>query len=439
MILSTKNKNSFRRVWIVSAHFPPSNLASVHRARLLANHLADYGWNPTVLAVHPRFYEEDLDPDLEKLVHRSVRVISVGAFPQHFARPLGFGDIGIRGLIPLYQRLSKAIREKEVDLIHIMIPSNYQALLGRWLWERHRIPYIIDYIDPWIHESDLADRFLSKSWGSQFLAQKLEPIAVAQASGLSGVTEGYFAGVVQRNPHLSEIPKLAFQYGCSKQDHEIALQLSLPLRRIEKNSEVIQIIYAGAFLPKAVQPMCALLRALVIHASILGNRPIRLICLGTGKSPDDTKGYRVLPLARELKAELYLREYPERHPYLEVLATLAAADGIVIVGSTESHYSPSKLFQSVLSKRPILALLHSQSEAVSILKKSGAGQVITFEAEIDGKKLVEQCVEMFKGWPTKNSPQVCMDVFREYDISTIAEKVTRFYDQVVEYHHQKVQ
>ena len=52
-----------RNVLMISPHFPPDSTAATHRVRLLAPHLARYGWQPTVLTVDPRDYEGRLDPD----------------------------------------------------------------------------------------------------------------------------------------------------------------------------------------------------------------------------------------------------------------------------------------------------------------------------------------------------------------------------------------
>src|SRR5688572_12407822 len=70
-----------RKVIVVAPHFPPSNLAAVHRARLFVRHLPEFGWEPIVVTVHHRYYEEKLDWNLAKLVDERVRVERVGAIP----------------------------------------------------------------------------------------------------------------------------------------------------------------------------------------------------------------------------------------------------------------------------------------------------------------------------------------------------------------------
>jgi len=338
----------------------------------------------------------------------------------------------------MYQMLNEMAGRKAVDLLHITMPSNYQALLGRFLWERHRIPYILDYTDPWVPESDQGAQFPSKAWASYKLADILEPVAAAHASGLAGITEKYFAGVLRRNPQLHDVPRAAFQMGCSKFDHEKARQLRIPVRRLEKSSPLQQIVYAGALLPKAIEPMRCFLRALAtINSSGLKDHPIRFICLGTGSSRDDPSSHQILPIARSVGAEEWVREYPERHPYLEVLATLAAADGGVILGSTEPHYSPSKLFEALLAGRPVLAVLHRQSEAAAILKNSGGGIALTFDSILDKERLTEDCVRLFQSWPTPCAPPIKWESLAQHDIAVIAEKVAAFYDEVIAYHERE--
>jgi hypothetical protein len=53
-----------KKILIISPHFPPSNLAAVHRSRLFAQHLPSFGWDPIILAVDEKYYEEKLDWDL---------------------------------------------------------------------------------------------------------------------------------------------------------------------------------------------------------------------------------------------------------------------------------------------------------------------------------------------------------------------------------------
>jgi hypothetical protein len=74
-----------------------------------------------------------------------------------------------------------------------------------------------------------------------------------------------------------------------------------------------------------------------------------------------------------------------------VLVHLKQADGVFILGSTESHYTPSKAYQGVLSGKPILAVLHKESTALEVLLQSNAGIVLA----IDEKTYAEVIVNEF--------------------------------------------
>ena len=60
-----------KKILIIYPHFPPSNLAGVHRPRLFANHLKSFGWEPVILTVHEKYYEEELDWNLHKSKRKS--------------------------------------------------------------------------------------------------------------------------------------------------------------------------------------------------------------------------------------------------------------------------------------------------------------------------------------------------------------------------------
>jgi len=83
-----------RKVLIITPHYPPSNLAAVHRSRLFAQHLPTFGWDPIILTVDERDYEESLDWNLHALLPKNQRIEKVRAFP--VTKPRLIGDIGLR-------------------------------------------------------------------------------------------------------------------------------------------------------------------------------------------------------------------------------------------------------------------------------------------------------------------------------------------------------
>ena len=178
-----------KKILIIYPHFPPSNLAGVHRARLFAQHLPSFGWEPVILTVHEDFYEEKLDWNLFKLLPHNLRIEKVEAKPVGKNRFIG--DIGLRAFKQLYNKAKDLIKQEHFDFLYIPIPSFYCALLGRLLHNITGIKYGIDYIDPWVHHFPGSEKKFSRHWFSTQLAKILEPIAVKKASLITGVAEGY--------------------------------------------------------------------------------------------------------------------------------------------------------------------------------------------------------------------------------------------------------
>lgn len=367
-----------KKILIIYPHFLPSNLAGVHRPRLFAQHLPSFGWEPVVLTVHEDHYEESLDVESLRLLPAGLRVEKVAALP--LTRPRVIGDIGLRAFFSLYRKAKALIRSEKIDFVLIPVPSFYCALLGRWLHHSTGIRYGIDYIDPWVHRFPGSEKRFSRHWFSTRAARLLEPIAVGRASLIAGVAEGYFKAVLDRNPMLRQrAVSGAMPYGGEKRDHLVAETSPGRTCLFAKNGK-FQLVYAGALLPKAVQPLEALFAAIAGARELFSNTAFHFI--GTGKPGGTDGGYSVKLVAQKYGLwEEVVFEHPQRIPYMDVLFCLKQADAIFVLGSTEPHYTPSKIYQAVLSGKPVAALLHQQSPAVVVLEEAGAGKVFPFDGE----------------------------------------------------------
>lgn len=422
-----------RKVLIISPHYPPSNLAAVHRSRLFAQHLPAFGWEPIILTVHELYYEEALDHNLQQLLPKTQRIEKVGAF--RVTKPRLIGDIGLRGFSQLRRRALQLIRTEKIDFVYIPIPSFYAALIGPYLHRKTGVQYGIDYIDPWVHQFPGSDQLFSRHWFSTQLSKLLEPKAVKHASLITGVAEGYYKGVQERNPQLLKTCFFgAMPYGGEAGDHSALKALGLKPYLFQKKNK-LQLVYAGAMLPKAYAPLEEIFKAMSANSELFADVEIHFI--GTGKTPDDLNGYNVKPLAERYGLwERNVFEYPKRIPYLDVLIHLDAADAVFILGSTEPHYTPSKTYQGVLSRKPILAVLHSESTAVELLRKSGAGLVLDFEGEnglVHIRNSFSEVFEQFRKMQLQFNPDsVGQTLFEMYSARSVTKVLARLLDTVHE-------
>lgn len=420
-----------KKILIISPHFPPSNLAAVHRSRLFAQHLPSFGWQPIILTVDEKFYEETLDYNLVKLLPENLRIEKVPSFP--VTKPRFIGDIGLRAFFQLYKKAKQIIKKEQINFLYIPIPSFYTALLGRWLHHSTGIKYGIDYIDPWVHQFPGSNKTFSRHWFSTHVAKLLEPIAIKKASLITGVAEGYYKGVQERNPRLSASCLFgAMPYGGEEEDHKKINRMDLQSYLFKKDPQKLQLVYAGAMLPKAYDLLETVMQVIAKDAALFKQLEIHFI--GTGKTPDDPEGYNIKPLA--LKYGLWQKniyEYPKRIPYLDVLVHLNAATGIFILGSTEKHYTPSKVFQAILSHKLILALLHEESSAKKIIDDTNAGKVLAFNANNFQERISDAFTKTFKEYhdllQESNFLKVDMQLFSEYSAynltSTLAQLIEK--------------
>lgn len=451
-----------KTILIIYPHWHPANLAGVQRPRLIGNYLKELGWSPRILTVHPAYYEGIPDMDFEKTFAPDFKVTYVNAIPLNQKQILAakklkkvstlsiysvltfnnrirlFGDIIIRAFVPLLKGAQHIIQTEQIDFIWLPIPNFYNALLGRLLYEKTKVPYGIDYIDPWVRDISNQNNWRAKI--SQWFARKLEPIAIKKASLISGVSTPYYAPAIERNfPEIAEellnqehqvqsikyqdgdskkidtdLPELTnrniqitsktpnteskiynpytkkpithvgMPYGFDPNDHHIKLQdLNYPWGN-SSNKKIW--LYAGAFLPNSHLLMDAFFKAIKgLRLKEQWDNNIQLWFIGTGAYP----AKRITSYALDHQIDDIVFEERDRFPFLHVLNYLSAANTVMIIGSTEEHYTASKTYQSLLSERPVVSVFHHKSSAVKVMKECNADEyTVRYQPEMTFDEIV---------------------------------------------------
>ena len=76
----------------------------------------------------------------------------------------------------------------------------------------------------------------------------------------------------------------------------------------------------------------------------------------------------MLSIAQSCGLADVVTETPGRLDYLDALAALGDASAILLLGSSEPHYTASKLYPALMARRPLVALFHQASSVVSTLR-----------------------------------------------------------------------
>jgi hypothetical protein len=307
-----------------------------------------------------------------------VRVIHA---PTLSTRPVRLvGDVGVRAFRGCYSVLAGLAARREIDFILVTIPSNFLAPVGRLVHMRYGLPFGIDYQDPWVNRWPGIDKPFTRAWASYRLANLLEPWAVRGAALITGMAPGYVAGMLERNPDVAQQAVISYMpMGSAVEDFDLVRDLHREPFLFDPKDGRYHLIYAGALLPAGVVVLDAFLAGLgaLRKAAPEEAARLRVHFVGTGASPDDPNGHRVLPRAAAAGVADMIEEHPHRIGYVDTLNHLEHADAVLVLGSTERHYTPSKVFQAILSKRPVFAMLHAESTAVDMLIKARAGRVLT--------------------------------------------------------------
>lgn len=365
-----------KTVLIIYPHWVPANLAGVQRPRLMGNYLKKFGWHPLLLTVHSKYYEETPDPLMEKTVSDDIEVMYTNAYK--LTKPRLIGDIGLRAFPFLKKEALRLCQTRDIDFIWIPIPSFYTALLGRIIHDKTGIPYGIDYIDPWVRDITNQSDFRAKL--SQLVARTLEPYAVKKAALITGVSTPYYQPVIDRN-FKSPPVHAGMPYGFDPNDHEIKLEnLKMPW---DDQPHCKPWLYAGAFLPNSHLFVQSFFESIAELRSVgKWDDAVRLYFVGTGPYP----AKRITAYAKDYGLGDIVIEYRERFPFLHILNFLSKADRVMLFGSTEKHYTASKTFQCLLSKRPLLSMLHAESSAIQVIKEANAGDFLLPYHEGDTKE-----------------------------------------------------
>lgn len=432
-----------KRVLMVTPHFPPDTSAAAHRVRLLAPHLPSFGWNPTILTVDPRDYQGRLDPDLLSLVPETLPIVRVRAWQIGWTRRVGFGDLGLRAFVSLL-RATRGLLQTGFDCLYVTIFPAYPAMIGPWVKRSMDVPFVLDYQDPWVGAWGLTtgprkDRKPdSRSRLSRSLSTRLEPIAVTAADALTAVSRGTYESVRERIAAARDKPCEEIPLGGERADFERLRERPRVNPFFDPSDGKIHLSYVGTLLPLGIEILRAFFKAL----ELLKQRnpgvyeSVRVHFIGTSNQTIPPVECRALPEAERLGVRDIVREEPLRVDYLDALNVLCQSSAILLLGSSESHYTASKLYPALLAERPVLAVFHEKSSVVSMLEDTArppAARVVTYGDERRAESRVEELFSALRDLlsrPRYDATSVDLDRLEDLSARAMAGRLAKTLERV---------
>ena len=418
--------------------FPPVNAADGHRVRMMLPYLAKSGWGATVLTVRPEDVAGVKDPELEATVPAGTEIRRVWALPLGLTRRLGFGSLGFRAGFFLKREGDRLLRQGGYDAVYFSSTVFSTFPLGPKWEQRHGVPFFLDYQDPWWSSYHGAGRGQRPPGGwlkyglGQMISKRQEGRVLPKSAGVTCVSPRYVEMLRKRYPQMGREKFLELPFGAPEQDAEL-VGLGIEDRGV-RNGERDEL---WRYIGRGGPDMAAALR---IYGEVLTNlkekRSFRLELAGTSYATGSSAERTMAPVLGEFLPPGAVTESPDRIGYLETLRRLKGADRLVLFGSDDPAYTASKLYNYVLSRRPLLVICREESTVGKIVRETKAGEVITFgedEVRLGGRIKIrqewKQAMERWLAMDPAKEPGTDWQAFREYTAEGMTKKLCRFFDQ----------
>ena len=427
-----------KTVLVIGPDFVPSSMPPALRLRFLVRHLPEFGWQPVVLSVDPRFYEHAADHENERLLPDGLEVIRTAAVSSSWSRKIGIGDLGLRSLRQQWKAMRRIAHRRRIDVVFVSVPPYPTMVLGRLAHDRLGLPYVVDYQDPWVtdHYSKVPKAQRPPKWRlAHYMATTLEPFAIRHAAHITGVSKATTDSVIHRYRWLHAIDTTEIPLGGEPADFEYVRRNPRPNRVFTRGDGLIHLCSVGACIPGMHPTVRALFDAvrqgLQARPELFGR--LRLHFVGTTYSPRPAE--QVMPIVRDMGLESAVTEWPARVPYLDALQILLDSDAVVAIGSGAPHYTASKIFPYILSRKPLLAIFHEESSVVQITADTRGGRVVTYNntdrPPSHGVPVIRAWLETLLARPAELLPDTDWAAFEAYTTRAMSQRLAAALDSVV--------
>ena len=438
-----------KRVLIVSPHFPPINAPDMQRVRMSLPFYRENGWDPTVLAVGEPWQDGVREPELLSTLPADVRVIYVRALPQRLSRLFGIGNLGLRSWIFLLWYGTQLLRREKFDLVFFSTTQFVTLSLGcLWRWW-FKVPYAIDVQDPW--RTDYYERPGSRKppggWKYQFArlqALLLEGRTFRGASAIMSVSASYLDDLKERYRQVADTPMAVIRFGASRGDIPHALAIPEAPFTYPRGEGQVHFLYTGASGPVMPHALTVLFTALRLYQerNPAAARRLRFHFIGTSYVAPGRGKLSVMPVAALCDVAANVDEIPHRIGHLESLRLQLDADVLLLPGSSDLAYSPSKIYPYYLTGRPMLGLVFRDSVMEQLLDELSCAYMVRFrqaEAKDEAYARLHEYFELaLAGFPAGSLPVRRDAYFRE---NYLADELTRqqcvLFDRALEYRRTK--
>lgn len=363
--------NTNRRVLLIAYHYPPVKISSgIQRTLKFSAYLRENGWEPMVLTISPRAYEQTSDDQIAEIPEGMVverafgldtsRHLAIGKrYPGLLAQP----DRWVSWLPGAVWRGMSMIRRYRPSVIMSTYPIATAHLIGLSLQRLSGLPWVADFRDLMTEPGYPRDPL---TWR---IHRRLEAAIIRRCARAVFTTEGARAMYAERYPEKPASNWSVIENGFDDENFRDA-ESGFDRKPIGQPGQ-LTLIHSGILYPQErnPRPFFAALRALKDSGEI-GPARLQVVLRATGSDHI----YR--PMLTELNLTDIVKLAPTAN-YREALREMLVADGLLLFqASICNHQVPAKLYEYLRAGRPIFTLTDPIGNTADVLRAAEAMDIV---------------------------------------------------------------
>lgn len=354
-----------RRLLIVSPHLPPANAPDAHRVRTYFPYFASHGWKVDVITLEAGQLPFPLEPELVQTVPEEITVHRAPMLSEWISSRLGLRASGLRGWIGIRKTGDFLLKSGYFHCVFFSTTAFPLLALGRRWLDRFGVPFVIDLQDPWVPLKG-SEKWLKRGVKHKVMRRMhryMERRTMEKCGGIVAVSDDYVSDIRERHPTFGEKPAVVIPFGVAEQD----------LRLAGTSTEYVNSGLFIGVVPDAMLPVVHCLCRAIAQMESRHAPHVRFIGTDYG-----TARYRVRRVAEKYHVESLVTESPARRGFLECIALMRGARFVVVLGSDEGAYIPSKWFGVLASAEKILCIARSSSSLANLASQNDFVELVTF-------------------------------------------------------------
>lgn len=372
-----------KKILMIAYHFPPmAGSSGIQRTLRFVQHLPSLGWQPLVLTVHPRAYENTSHDLLAEVapgtVVRRTFALDTARHLQFKGRYWGWlaqPDRWVSWHFSAVRAGLQLIKEFKPDVIWSTYPIATAHMIAATLHRKSGLPWIADFRDPMAQEDFPEDIQTRKNY------LKIEAEAVASARYCVFTTPGAARLYQQRYP-IAENRMVVLENGYDEESFHV-VEPRQTIRENEHSPRPLVMLHSGIVYPSERDPT-QLFMALgrLKKEGRLDAHTLRL-------------RFRA-PVHDDLLASLAItydvQDFIELCPpiaYRQALIEMMSVDALLVIQASNCNTQiPAKIYEYLRAGKPIVALTDPAGDTAGVLREAGLPDIARLDSADDIAQLL---------------------------------------------------